>query len=348
MPKKSDLTMTQVEDDFKNMMSLLFKNVTEQEFIFVIDDSESFSFKYTHIVKSDKILYLKVETDYSEMVSAKALNDVVEKISNGKHRKDYNVIRAYDETSNVYCSKLMPLFGEFERRMRELLYVTLVKAFGNEWFQKSFDEKLSSDIKGRSDVNKNKLIENALDELTYEQLKQLLFDPFTLYNFSDLLESELSEENLKSLEKEDIVKIINNCRKRSMWERFFAYNKNLITMPDDINYLQKYRNRVMHNKNINYYEFIEVCKRLNIVNTNLTNSIYLMETKIYKADVLNDDDFIVEGLLAYVLGVITPEMEEELMLSLEERNNKIFDDFLNSILNYKKRRDSEVLDDENN
>ena len=83
-----------------------------------------------------------------------------------------NIVISYDEVLQLYCCKLMPLFGEFERRTRELVYITIIKIFGIEWFDNSFSKSLQDTLKVKA--NKSKLVENALNELTYEQLKLYL------------------------------------------------------------------------------------------------------------------------------------------------------------------------------
>lgn len=59
-------------------------------------------------------------------------------IIQGEHRKTWNIVISYDEVSQLYCCKLMPLFGIFERRIRELVYITIIKIFGVEWYDNSF------------------------------------------------------------------------------------------------------------------------------------------------------------------------------------------------------------------
>ena len=64
----------------------------------------------------------------------------------------------------------MPLFGIFERRIRELVYITIIKIFGVDWYDNSFSQSLQDSLKGKG--NKTKMVESALNELTYEQLKE--------------------------------------------------------------------------------------------------------------------------------------------------------------------------------
>lgn len=62
--------------------------------------------------------------------AAKYLDSVTNRLIQGEHRKTWNIVISYDEVSQLYCCKLMPLFGIFERRIRELVYITIIKIFG--------------------------------------------------------------------------------------------------------------------------------------------------------------------------------------------------------------------------
>ena len=71
----------------------------------------------------------------------------------------------------------MKYFGEFERRLRELLYLVVIKTYGEDWFEETFEKELSDDVKSRLGANKKQIIESALEELTYEQLIRYIFEP---------------------------------------------------------------------------------------------------------------------------------------------------------------------------
>lgn len=74
----------------------------------------------------------------------------------GEHRKIWNIVISYDEVSQLYCCKLMPIFGIFERRIRELVYITIIKIFGIEWYDNSFSQSLQDLLKGKR--NKTKMV----------------------------------------------------------------------------------------------------------------------------------------------------------------------------------------------
>lgn len=283
LPKDDQTIKSKVKQDFRNMLQLLFSNVSEDDFTVNIDGIDRV-IKYDHSLRSDKILFIKLSADYSEMESAKCLTKAVNSICKGAHRKEYHIIISYDEASCVYCNKLMPLFGEFERRLREFLYITFVKAFKNDWYNETINCDLQADIKSNPTVDKQRLIENALDQLTYEQLKILLFEPFSKEDIYCLLDNELSKNNISQLTASQIINYLDSCRKRSLWSSFFANNADIKDMQSAIDYLQGYRNIVMHHKTLSYDDYVEVRKRLRTVNNNLKSAIFKLEAIIYKED----------------------------------------------------------------
>lgn len=281
LPKNNSLSYQDIKDEFDTILKDLFANVTDDSFFVELTSGNHETIEYKCKVEGDRILYFQIKSDLSEMRAAEVLDFTANKILKGEHRKNYDIIISYNETALVYCNKLMPLFGEFERRLRQILYITLVKAFQVDWLNQSFQQSLIDEIKSKSGINKNKLIENALEELTYEQLKTFLFVPFTSVNIEQVLENGLSETEIQKKSKDEIIEIINSCRKNSLWNMFFKTEKTLLSIPDEIEYYQPYRNKVMHNKNINYEEFVKVRKKIKQSNNNLQIAISQLEVSIY-------------------------------------------------------------------
>ena len=112
------------------------------------------------------------------------------------------------------------------------LYITIIKIFGVEWYDNSFSKSLQDAMKGKG--NKTKMVESALNELTYEQLKEYLFTPFCGRNISEVLEQELSESSVEELSKEEILDIVNQCRSESLWNRFFSEYKQFRNIKEKI------------------------------------------------------------------------------------------------------------------
>lgn len=285
LPKSSEINKTTIEEEFNNILSILFQNVKCSSFIVDTYDGKKYEIKYKYKISDDKIVYFKVEFYSSEMICANVLDCVISKIISGEHRKNYHIIQAYDETSLVYCKKLMPLFVEFEKKLRHLLYETFVKTFQSSWIDKCFNEEILNELKSK--ISKNKMIEGILDELDYEHLKKVLFDKISRKDIAIVLDEKLSEENLKTLSKMEIVEYLNSCRKFSLWDKLFSEYDDLLNIKEDIDYLQPYRNKVMHSKNINRQQFLEVRRRLKNINKKINLAILKLENIIY-----NDDDIV--------------------------------------------------------
>lgn len=227
-------------------------------------------------------LYLKVACVYSEMKSAEILDRVRSALQKGPHKARLNAILIYDEVSQVYCCKLMYYFGIFERRLRQLMYLTLIKAFGINWYEESFTKAMKDNLLAKTHGQKEMLVEGALNELAYEDLKTYLFEPYS--TMDNILENELAKDNLQDMSKEQLIKYINMGRCRSIWDRFFSNIKGLENMQERINYLQPNRNKVMHHKTLSRQEFLELRKTLNEVNSKLGIAVVNIENRIYTED----------------------------------------------------------------
>ena len=243
------------------------------------------------------------------------MDNAVNRLIRGEHRKDWNIVITYDEVSQLYCCKLMPLFGVFERRTRELVYTTIIKIFGIQWYEKSFSENLQNTLKGKGN-NKTQLIEGALNELTYEQLKEYLFVPYSNYNFEDMLEKEFAKENMDKLSKEEITDIIEKCRKVSLWDRFFGEYEQFKDFENKIEQLQPHRNTVMHNKRMTKDEYEKVRKSLKAINKLLIEAISMIEDEMYTDTKLIDVVSAFGNMCAKILGSSIVDWAEKMKPAL--------------------------------
>lgn len=296
-----------------NVFEKLYIDVQDECFKFDLD-GESVNVKYQLSSKNANMVFVKFECEYTSAKSARVLDCCINKLIQGEHRKDWNIVITYDEVSQLYCCKLMPLFGTFERRTRELVYITVIKIFGVEWYEKSFSESLQNTLKGKG--NKTKLVEGALNELTYEQLKEYLFVPFSRQNLSEVLESELAKENMESLTKEEIASIIDKCRSVSLWDRFFGKYKKFQNFKERIDELQTYRNMVMHHKRITQREYENVRKSLKSVNKLLVDAINVLEEDIYTETRLVDVVSALGNMISGILGDYVPKWVENMKSAL--------------------------------
>lgn len=170
-------------------------------------------------------------------------------------------------------------------------------------------------MKGKGN-NKTQLIEGALNELTYEQLKEYLFVPYSNYNFEDMLEKEFAKENMDKLSKEEITDIIEKCRKVSLWDRFFGKYEQFKDFENKIEQLQPHRNTVMHNKRMTKDEYEKVRKSLKAINKLLIEAISMIEDEMYTDTKLIDVVSAFGNMCAKILGSSIVDWAEKMKPAL--------------------------------
>lgn len=291
---------TSLKDEFVDMLHSLF-NIDDNSIVLAIGDTKV---KASYMIsdKSDGELFVNIKCDAFEMLAARALSDIEKGIKCGEHRKNYFIIISYDESSQLFCSKLMPLFGTFERTLRQIVYITLVKAFGRDWFDNTFTDEDKGKIKGKV-KNNTKTIEEALDELTYSEVISYLFDVHGWTDIHYVIDHDLSSEQMSNMSKEEIVKLIEQCREESLWHRFFSTYKDVADLEDKINILREDRNTVMHHKYITYEKFIETRRLVKIVNKGLKTTIMKINEELYTSSNISAKDVLAAlASLAEVYG----------------------------------------------
>lgn len=284
--KVRNIENTILRDEILNLFKKLFIDLDEYDLTFFVNNRDG-KINYKISGSSKDMLCVKLECNETSMKSAKIISTVIDLLTKGEHRAKFHIILSYDESSYYCCNQLMPYFGTFERLIRKIVYLTVTKAYGNEWVEKTFEVSLKKDIQTQSKENMENLIEHALDELTYEQLKKYLFEPISELPLKSVLENELSTENLKKLEKNEIINVLNKCRKISLWERFFKDNPNFEDFESKLIIIQKYRNKVMHNKRISFDDYLIVRKELKKINKQLMEAVTIIENKTF-----NDVDYL--------------------------------------------------------
>lgn len=316
LPKGGNEDQGQAEFKKKvvNVFERIYDNVQKSSFQLTIN-CKKVDVMYRISSKSDNMLFVKFWCEYTPVKEAEILDNAVNILIRGEHRKDWNIVITYDEVSQLYCCKLMPLFGVFERRTRELVYTTIIKIFGIQWYEKSFSENLQNTLKGKGN-NKTQLIEGALNELTYEQLKEYLFVPYSNYNFEDMLEKEFAKENMDKLSKEEITDIIEKCRKVSLWDRFFGEYEQFKDFENKIEQLQPHRNTVMHNKRMTKDEYEKVRKSLKAINKLLIEAISMIEDEMYTDTKLIDVVSAFGNMCAKILGSSIVDWAEKMKPAL--------------------------------
>lgn len=242
---------------FREMFLHKFEDITHKIFKINIKD-EKFTVSYKVIPKKEGIYNLNLKCDLDSKQAAEVLAQVNIELRNGAHRKDYNIIIIEDGVSEYYCNKISPKIAVCERLLRELIFIVMIKALGNEWSKDTIPEDMLRVIKenahGMSDTQ---ILESGLYEMTLKQVEDYLFTPYSKYKITDILKNISDLENMSKLE---IIKNIKKYKPISIWERYFIKDGiEIENFQKNLEKIRMYRNKVAHNKEFYRDDYIE-CK----------------------------------------------------------------------------------------
>lgn len=264
---------------FRSIFNEIFQNTTFNTFEINCDNVvETISYKSS--TSNPDIYYLVLSHEGSPAKDAMLLNLANKIIISGKHRKDFYIINSYDESSEYYCEKLAPRFGKFERLMRAFIYTSLTKSLGFKWFEVSFTDEVKNSLKEKGNISETDLIERGLYEMTFAQLYDFLFKEFSYCSTESVIYEQLLSQDLNSMDKAEIINIINQCHKENLWNRFFINNAEF-DLKEPLYNMREYRNKVAHNKFITTTEYNSCTSNLRKINTALTNAINQLDKEIY-------------------------------------------------------------------
>ncbi len=284
---------------FQSIFNEIFQNTAFDTFEINCDNVvETISYKSS--TSNPDIYYLVLSCEGSPAKNAMLLNLANRTLTSGKHRKDFYIINSYDESSEYYCEKLAPRFGKFERLMRAFIYTSLTKSLGFKWFEVSFTDEIKNTLKEKGNISETDLIERGLYEMTFAQLYDFLFKEFSYCSTESVIYEQLLSQDLNSMDKADLIDIINQCQKENLWNRFFR-NTTEFDLKEPLYNMRKYRNKVAHNKFITTTEYDSCTSGLRKINTTLTNAIDQLDKDIYTEKHLFDTVMSFSALFAGLL-----------------------------------------------
>lgn len=240
-----EISRNTIEKDFKSKLRIKDNQILCDQFIF----------KYTFQESKNNSVRLKISTikDKATRNNAKELDYLKNIIRNGKHRKNYRIIIVYDEASEYFCSKLTNFISKFERRLRKIIYILNLAAYGNKWIEETFSEEIQKAV-AEVENNKNRHIEMALECFTFQDFIDYLFTKRYEVELEEVIYSAKNIANNPESSKEDIIKILNKAKKTSLWDKLFS-GYELEFLETDIEEIRKIRNDVMHNREISASDF---------------------------------------------------------------------------------------------
>ena len=254
---------------------------------FIIENDKLFlnniSFNFKLFERENSVSLFLSSNNRDTFKEAKVFDSVRNTIISGKERKDFGIVTLWNEASNLFNSKLNKLISEFENRLRQVMYITLINAYGREWIIKSFSKEQIDYLKNKN-TNVLVLLDNAFEFLTFYDYIEFLFSEYTILTPEAAIEDTLLKIENNNLDILTIKNILSSSKKKtSLWNKLFEkkfdiFNKQIL---EDI---RSIRNKVMHNKNINFDDYSVNLNLLNKINKEIKKVINVLETQ----DILKD------------------------------------------------------------
>lgn len=194
-----------------------------------------------------KMEYILIKKE--EVKIHKEKNNTINKIMSNY----YILITSYDSIWEIYCNKIYNKLNRFERKLRELLFDMYTFHNGINYYDQKFSKKLKEKVKtDKSIYSESKSVEKikqALYELTYNDIIDLLFTPKWLEKDDKNKVKLIEKLHNEKLSQKELAEIIENIKPKSDWERLFLpYVGEIASFQETINELRELRNRVAHCK----------------------------------------------------------------------------------------------------
>lgn len=273
--------------EIRNLLSNKIKMLSDNKFSY-----KNESYRYS-LRKSDNDInvFLSItplntmETDKN----ANSLHSLKNDIIKGKHRDKYYIIIVYDGSSEYYCCELSKKLSSIERKLRQLIYLTVLAVYGKDWVKNTITSEMKNRVAEVSrSSNNSDYIERSLEHFTFQDYIEYLFEE-RVDKSLDLLFVEIQDavEN-KKMEQKELLSIISQGKKRSLWEKLFN-PLDIENIKNDIEKIRQLRNIVMHNKEISNSKYEEANILLSKVSNNLNKAIELAMKNKYSEEIFVSD-----------------------------------------------------------
>lgn len=309
---------------YKKIFSHIAKEdtLTEKKF-----DVEYFSkkFKIYHncIRNNNGEYFVKIYVlEKENLQTAKVLNNINNELKRSILHKDYYIIQTYDESSKYLCDKTYPKLNEFERKIRRLIYLILIKAFGKLWVQETINDELKNKLKSKVHST-DTIIEQALQEMDINDLENFLFKPRYWFDIENVISNELSIKKIKELEKDEILKRLEKIQKCKLWDKYFS-DIQITDLEEKIEDIRTLRNKVAHFKEITLDAYADGQKLLKSI-------IKDIDVAIEKASLTNYDLSMSKDILESFVDM-TKRIMESINTTLKPLSSSLVFEAFTSVL----------------
>ena len=240
-----------------------------------MDENNSIKYNLKH-KKNAQRYYLEIESKLRVNKGVEVLSKLDVCLLKSSEQKYINIIRVYDGVSAVFCEKLYPKYGLFERLLRQLILLVLTKAFGVNWREETISGEKLKDIKRVAKAKGTLSLSDTLEQMDLNSMEKYLFERREI-NYQTFFYEKLDKDIIKKKEKEELCELIEEMRPRSLWERNFEMIGKQEIWEKQISEIHDYRNKVAHSKNITKAEYEFVNKKLNKINNDLKTAILKLQ-----------------------------------------------------------------------
>lgn len=200
-------------------------------------------------IKNSDCRIVRYISDGDNEESAKLLSNINEKVI-----EKFNPTVLTNESSAYFNKRLYPLFNEFERKLRKLVYL-------------------------KSALYKNKDETKALDNLERMDFGQIFDTLFTDEKFMQSLREQVKKNRFSST---SIIKLIKGMPENTLWSKL-VHDGAVHDLEDNFDLVRNHRNDIMHAHNISYRNYKEALKLIQKINEELDaeigNTIGIKESK---------------------------------------------------------------------
>lgn len=197
-----------------------------------------------------------------------------------------------NESSAYFNKRLYPLFNEFERMLRKLIYLK------SALYNKKEETKAIA----------------HLETMTFNEIFEILF---TDKNFMLKLKEKVNDKFYK-FSSTSIAKLINELPENTLWSKLFEKGA-VNNLEYNFDTIKTYRNEVMHAHNISYKNYKDAFKLIKATNAELDSEICktigLKESKAQTDKMLNYNKIINETIASNRISEVIRMVQEALRVS---------------------------------
>ena len=255
--------------------------------------------------------------------------------------KYYQVITDYDGLSQYYCEKLYPKYATFERTLRSILYIILIKTYGLDWYdevvkkdrfengeKEDINAAIKKIVKGKKSLQK--LISTALEEMDLNTMRKFLFLPYRR-NAPDEVIDRLVNRNFDSITKEQIYEELNLASEQTLWRECLSQIGDEQTWNNNIDSIRISRNIVAHSKTLTFEKYEKYRKEINTRNRELKNLLTELQEEKFKQEQKKELTSSINNLFTVVGSIYGSGELKKAVASLQANMKNIMDTISSSI-----------------